>query len=314
LPDEHILPGIIAELLAARDRAKQTDNAPLSQAIKIIMNSFYGVLGTTSCRFFSAEVASTITGTGQYILRETSAHIEQTSGCPVIYGDTDSLFVLLGAGQERVAVQRASDIADEVNQWLRSQIQARFGAESALLLQCERHFRYFFMPTIRGSTQGSKKRYCGALERDDGSLQLVFKGLESARTDWTDLAQQIQHELYMRMFTQQPVEQYVAETVAAVRRGQLDDMLVYRKRVRKPLSEYTHNIPPHVKAAQLLETPPQVVAYVITRNGPQPVEQRTAALDYEHYITTQIRPVFEQIAEWSGTSWEEIMTGQQSLF
>ncbi|MGD0113712.1 MAG: DNA polymerase domain-containing protein, partial [Armatimonadota bacterium] len=206
MPDEHILPGIIAELLAARDRAKQTDNAPLSQAIKIIMNSFYGVLGTTSCRFFSAEVASTITGTGQYILRETSAHIEQTSGCPVIYGDTDSLFVLLGAGQERVAVQRASDIADEVNQWLRSQIQARFGAESALLLQCERHFRYFFMPTIRGSTQGSKKRYCGALERDDGSLQLVFKGLESARTDWTDLAQQIQHELYMRMFTQQPVE------------------------------------------------------------------------------------------------------------
>ncbi len=312
--DEHILPGIIAELLAARDRAKQTNNAPLSQAIKIIMNSFYGVLGTTGCRFFSADLASTITGTGQYILRETSAHIEQTSGCPVIYGDTDSLFVLLGAGQEQVAAQRATDIADEVNQWLRSQIQARFGAESALLLECERHFRYFFMPTIRGSTQGSKKRYCGALERDDGSLQLAFTGLESARTDWTDLAQQVQHELYLRVFTQQPVEQYLVETVAAVRRGQLDDLLVYRKRIRKPLSEYTRNIPPHVKAAQLLETPPQVIAYVITRNGPQPVEQRTAVLDYEHYITTQIRPVFEQIAEWSGTSWEEIMTGQQSLF
>ncbi len=312
--DEHILPGIIAELLAARDRAKQTNNAPLSQAIKIIMNSFYGVLGTTGCRFFAADLASTITGIGQHVLRETSAHIEQTSGCPVIYGDTDSLFVLLGAGQEQVAAQRATGIVDEVNQWLRSQLKARFGAESVLLLQLERHFRYFFMPTIRGSTQGSKKRYCGALERDDGSLHLAFTGLESARTDWTDLAQQVQHELYMRVFTHRPVERYVAETVAALRRGQLDDMLVYRKRIRKPLSEYTHNIPPHVKAAQLLETPPRVIAYVITRNGPQPVEQRTDALDYGHYITTQIRPVFEQIAEWSGTSWERIMTGQQTLF
>jgi DNA polymerase II len=312
--DEHLLPGIITELLAARDRAKQTNNAPLSQAIKIIMNSFYGVLGTTGCRFFAADLAATITGTGQYLLRETSAHIEQTSGCPVIYGDTDSLFVLLGPGQEDVAAQRAAEIADEANQWLRRELKARFGAESALLLQSERPFRYFFVPTIRGSTQGSKKRYCGAVMSDDGSLHLAFTGLESARTDWTDLAQQVQHELYLRVFTRQPVEEYLAETVAALRRGELDDRLVYRKRVRKPLSEYTHSLPPHVKAAQLLEAPPHVIAYVITRDGPQPVEQRTAALDYEHYITTQIRPVFEQIEEWSGTSWEGIITGQQSLF
>jgi DNA polymerase-2 len=64
----------------------------------------------------------------------------------------------------------------------------------------------------------------------------------------------------------------------------------------------------------LLETPPPVIAYVITVEGPQPIEQRTAALDYEHYVATQIRPVFEQVEEWSGTSWERITTGQQSLF
>jgi len=102
--------------------------------------------------------------------------------------------------------------------------------------------------------------------------------------------------------------------VAALRRGEMDEMLVYRKRLRKPLSAYTRNIPPHVRAAQLLETAPQVIAYIVTREGPQPVEQRTAAPDYDHYIATQLRPVFEQIAEWSGTSWDRIITGQQSLF
>ena len=54
----HILPALIASLWQRRDAAKAADDAPLSQAIKIIMNSFYGVLGTPGCRFFDARLAS----------------------------------------------------------------------------------------------------------------------------------------------------------------------------------------------------------------------------------------------------------------
>lgn len=77
-----------------RDEAKRQGNKPLSQALKIIMNAFYGVLGTTACRFFDPRTASSITMRGHQIMRQTKALIE-TQGYDVIYGDTDSTFVWL---------------------------------------------------------------------------------------------------------------------------------------------------------------------------------------------------------------------------
>ena len=35
--------------------------------------------------------------------------------------------------------------------------------------------------------------------------------------------------------------------------GELDEHLVYRKRLRRPLSEYQRNVPPHVRAARLAD-------------------------------------------------------------
>ncbi len=53
------------------------------------------------------------------------------------------------------------------------------------------------MPTIRGTEQGSKKRYAGLIQ-DGDEQRMVFKGLETVRTDWTPLAQQFQQTLYLR--------------------------------------------------------------------------------------------------------------------
>ncbi|GAB7215940.1 hypothetical protein OS42_25510 [Dickeya oryzae] len=49
---QHCLPAIVEEVWHGRDLAKQENNKPLSQALKIIMNAFYGVLGSSGCRFF----------------------------------------------------------------------------------------------------------------------------------------------------------------------------------------------------------------------------------------------------------------------
>ncbi|WP_288381887.1 DNA polymerase II, partial [uncultured Massilia sp.] len=57
----HCLPGIVRQVWEGREAAKRERNAPLSQALKIIMNAFYGVLGTTACRFFDPRLASSIT-------------------------------------------------------------------------------------------------------------------------------------------------------------------------------------------------------------------------------------------------------------
>ena len=91
----HILPGLIAELSSAREQAKAAGDAPLSQAVKIIMNSFYGVLGTSACRFHDERLVTSITRRGHEIITDTRALVE-AAGHRVIYGDTDSLFVLLG--------------------------------------------------------------------------------------------------------------------------------------------------------------------------------------------------------------------------
>ena len=88
----HILPELIQQLWQQRDAAKAAGDEPLSQAIKIIMNSFYGVLGTPGCRFFDARLASSITRVGTRYWVAPGIYIEQ-AGHRVIYGDTDSVFV-----------------------------------------------------------------------------------------------------------------------------------------------------------------------------------------------------------------------------
>lgn len=104
---------------------------------------------------------------------------------------------------------------------------------SALELEFETHFARFLMPTIRGTDQGSKKRYAGLIQEGD-TQRMVFKGLETVRTDWTPLAQQFQQTLYLRVFRNEPYQDYVRDTIASLMAGELDDQLVYRKRLRRP--------------------------------------------------------------------------------
>jgi DNA polymerase-2 len=312
--DEALLPAIIAELMAARAEARTTGNAPLSQAIKILMNSFYGVLGTPSCRFFSATLAQTITATGQYLFRETASYIERTTGFRVIYGDTDSLFVLLGAGQEHDAAAIGKELAGRTTEWLTQEMKSRFGARSALALQFECHFRHFLIPSVRGGGEGSKKHYCGSIVEDDGTLRLIFKGMESARTDWTDLAKEFQHELCQRIFAGTAVDHYIVSTVAKLRAGELDALLIYRKRLRKGLDEYTDHVPPHAQAARLMDSGERLIKYFVTTQGPQPLGNHTAPIDYEHYVEAQLRPIADTLLELVGQSFERIVSGQQELF
>ncbi|MDG5815992.1 DNA polymerase II [Chitinispirillales bacterium ANBcel5] len=310
-----ILPKIISELMEARQRAKEENNPHLSQAIKILMNSFYGILGSPGCRFFSQHIAKSITVTGRYLLEQTIKHIETTTSHKVIYGDTDSLFIHLGQSMESEAKEQGENIARETTEWLSAYIKETFKTESALKLQFENHFRYFFMPAMRGSTQGSKKHYCGALSDKNGSIkQLIFKGMESARSDWTELAKEFQHELLFRVFSKQPVEQYITSVVLKLKKGMMDEKLVYKKRLRKSVEEYTVNIPPHVQAAKLLTAPKNLVRYVITQKGPQPIENQTSPIDYQHYLNCQLKPVAESVLERLNCSFEDIISGQQDLF
>ena len=76
LREEGILPQVIERLWNRRDRAKREGDDQVSTAVKLLMNSFYGVLGTNSCRFAEAAVANGITSFGGEILRRTKDLVE----------------------------------------------------------------------------------------------------------------------------------------------------------------------------------------------------------------------------------------------
>src|SRR5690606_6006265 len=87
-----ILPRLLDELFPRREAAKKAGDDVASNAIKILMNSFYGVLGTPACRFHNPALANSITGMGREILLWSKRWFESKS-FTVLYGDTDSLFV-----------------------------------------------------------------------------------------------------------------------------------------------------------------------------------------------------------------------------
>lgn len=329
--NEFILPEIIQSLWQARDRAKQQKNKTLSQAIKIIMNSFYGVLGTSGCRVHDARLTSSITLRGHEIMKQSAALIEE-EGYDVIYGDTDSIFVsLCDAKEQNIADKIGLQLVEKVNQYWQHQLVEKYQITSALEMEYETHFKRFFMPTIRGSDKGSKKRYAGILHKQakDGkkNFEIIFKGLESIRSDWTQLSREVQKEIYQRIFNDVAYEEYLIEIVSNLRSGQYDEQLIYRKRLRQKLSDYKKNIPPHAQAAIKSEIYAKEcghpleryqyggwIEYVITYNGPEPIEYNKQALNYEHYIEKQIAPVVDAILMVKGTSLQKILNVQYDLF
>jgi DNA polymerase-2 len=322
----HCLPSIISRVSQGREVAKLERNAPLSQALKIIMNAFYGVLGSSGCRFFDPRLASSITLRGHEIMRRTRELIE-AQGYAVIYGDTDSTFVWLRSTHtEDDAARIGRALVKQVNAWWREHLQREFGLDSVLELQFETHFRRFLMPTLRGAEEGSKKRYAGLVTRADGRDEMVYKGLETVRTDWSPLAQQFQQELYQRIFNRQPYQEYVRDDVRTTLKGDLNELLIYRKRLRRKLDDYQRNVPPHVRAARIADEyndrqgrPRQYqsggwISYLMTTAGPQPLETQASPIDYDHYVTRQLQPVADAILPFVNDDFSTLIGGQLGLF
>lgn len=293
-----ILPELIAHLNEARTEAREAGNETLSRAVKILMNSFYGVLGTPGCRFFDPRLASSITRRGHEIIERSRAFLEER-GRPVLYGDTDSLFVRLDAGLDEAAVRAEGDrLTQALNTFWSDTIAREHRLESFLEMRFDALYLKFLIPTIRGSEKGSKKRYAGLVRRPDGSTEVVIRGLEAVRTDWTLLAREAQRELVRRVFIEQPWKDWLLELRKELFSGRLDERLVYRKRHRRDEGE----------------DPAIDVEYLMTIRGPEPLARRSAPIDYQHYLDRQLAPALDVVLRVLGTSFEREAGAQLSLF
>jgi len=310
--EKGILPGILDGLVPRRAAAAAAGDRVASHAIKILMNSFYGVLGTPACRFAAPNLANAITGFGRELLLWSRDRME-SYGTRVLYGDTDSLFVLSGVPDAREAGILGTRIADRLNRELSEHILKSWRVESRLELRFERLFLRFFLPHMRHGTAGARKRYAGLVQGTEGP-EVVFTGMEAVRRDWTDLAKQVQREIYLRLFTDRPLGEYLKETVGDLRAGKMDALLVYRKAIRKNLDAYAASTPPHVAAARKSAgRHGSLVSYLITRNGPEPAETRQSPIDYEHYVQKQIRAVCEPVLAVLGLDFNRVIGDDPQL-
>jgi DNA polymerase-2 len=250
--DFAILPSIIGELWQERENAKQLKDSTLSQAVKIIMNSFYGVLGTPGCRFYDPRLAGTITRIGHWILIFSREFIE-SEGHQVIYGDTDSLFIHFGE-EEQIAINQVGiQLSERLNCFLNTELQVDL----------------FTLLFKKSNTPDLKDELC-------------------------DMVRSRHKQLYD---------------------GKLDDKLVYKKGISKRLEEYTKNIPPHVRAARMLDQlDGRIVSYVMTTTGPEPVQKRSnAAYDYRHYSEKQLAPIADTVLRFFDLDYRSLIIGGKQL-
>jgi DNA polymerase-2 len=332
-----LLPGLIDGYFTSRREALSRGDDNAAQVYKILMNSFYGVLGTASCRYGRTELAGAITSFARKWLL-ASRDWFNARGRRVIYGDTDSLFVEIGLDDHAVYGDfnaRCGELAGELNRYLAERIREEYGLESRIELRFEKAYRRFFIPTLRnvfstageaeegvspggedpaprhagllrsGGSRGRAKGYGGYLIRPDGGETVEVKGMEAVRSDSTPLARRIQLDLLELVFSGAGEGSFrgrVEETLGELRAGKLDKDLVYRKRLSRPPEEYTASTPPQVKAARALGWKGRrgTVEYVWTDTGAEPVSLPHGPLDYEHYTATQLYPVVKSIADAAG--------------
>ncbi len=315
--EDGIIPKILERLFNERAKAKQQKKELASQAIKITMNSMFGSLASPASRFFNMKIANAITHFGQSLIKSTAKKIEDDyKNIEVIYSETDSIFVSASLTSSIEAEKLGKAIEGQINTFYKKHIKEIYKRESKLELEFEKNYIKFLMPKIRGGEEGAKKRYAGLLKQD-GKEKIDFVGLESARRDWTEASKKFQLELLNRIFHKEEVSEYVKKFVKELKDGMHDDLLIYRKAISKDLKEYTKINPQHVQAAKKLKKiTSNIIEYVITTDGPEPIQNQKHKIDYDHYINKQIKPIADSVLCFYNVSFDELLRSatQHSLF
>ena len=163
---------------APRGGAASAATRTPTQAIKIMLNALFGVLGATACRFFDPAVANAITASASRRCAGRATR-SRRAGVRVLYGDTDSVFVqarragATSAEPLRARVERAIAERDP---------RASTASSSRLELEFEHVFERLFLPRVRGG-RGAAQQALRRVAGEDGA-PLVVVGLEAVRRDW----------------------------------------------------------------------------------------------------------------------------------
>ena len=331
-------------LSAARESGDEAEaflQDQLQYAVKILMNSFYGVFASSFYRFTHPDLGASITEWARHNIRGIIAHVEK-DGHEVVYSDTDSIFVKAPVDKES-PINKPSEDSPVHADWERAKAETiRFGESLAseftkegAELELETALSAFF-------SHGAKKRYVGRVvwPREE----MLIRGYEVRRTDSFALLTRTMTEMFEMILNGEEwaaveMTKSVIDDVKA-RRVDAADLVISRsckgtlRRDGTVDFSKVYDNPnglPYVRAAKkrierdLPFTPGMKVGYVVTsaKNSPMDVEpwlvdeigEDPPRYDPEYYAR-RLATALGRITEAFGWGATELMSGsrQQTLF
>jgi DNA polymerase I len=198
-----IIREMVDELLTEREekKARRNEHTPgtgeyerfdrQQQAVKVIMNSLYGVFGWERFRLYDRAMSAGVTSTNREVIDFTESAANEI-GYQVAYGDTDSVMLELGSdtGKE-AAIEQAFDIADHINESYDEFASETLDADDHRFeIEFEKLYRRFFQA-------GKKKRYAGHIIWNEGKDvdDVDITGFEYKRSDIAPITKRVQREV-----------------------------------------------------------------------------------------------------------------------
>lgn len=170
-------------------------------AYKTIGNSIYGYTGTVNSRFYTLDIAESVTTQGVEMIQKSQNLIEAELGLKILYGDTDSMFILL---DDKIPddIKKSNDraIIDWIrNVYVKSEIYPKLKPlldKLASDIGCgDKHYfkfkqeiiakRALFLKSKNNKKEFAKKRYILWIVDEDGVPrdELFLRGVEIRRSE-----------------------------------------------------------------------------------------------------------------------------------
>ena len=268
----------------------------VSQALKVILNASYGVMGAEIFPLYCLPVAEATAALGRYVITKTIDKSREL-GIEVIYGDTDSLFLKSPNPEQLEAIKR----------WAESDLNIE--------LELDKTYRYV-------AFSQRKKNYMGVLP--DGKVDV--KGLTGKKSHIPNFIKQTFYDslkILSEVRTRDDFDKAKESIRELLRKRYLDlknrrvplEDLAFHVMIGKAPDKYTETTPQHVRAAKLLIAKGkevkagEIISYVktVTPPGVKPISMASPdEVDSDKYLE-QLKSTFDQILDALGYDFNEIM-------
>lgn len=224
----------------------------LQFGVKFTANSFYGVMGFESSRYYRWEIAENITSYSRSLLYAAVAWFCRKYH--VLYYDTDGFFIkpkFEYKNFEQLLEQIYADL-DGFREHLKEFVLTVYNVPESrytIDLKLDRLFSKLYLTT-------KKKRYCSKSVYEDNKWiepYIHVKGFEVVRSDWPDISKIVQSQLMELILDGRinEISKFLREVEQKLLDGEYDELLYVRKGLSQPIEEYK-NETPHVTAAKLM--------------------------------------------------------------